>query len=389
MRLMAVVSLVVCLLAGCSNGDDDSSGPSSAGNVVPISVGESAVCRTINQLCAVITICQPGTSSCQTISEVLVDNGSVGLRVFSSVLSTPLTQTVDVRGRAVGECTFFADGGTTWGPVQVADVVLGGAPAVRVPIQVIQSTFGGQSSSNNPCNDEVDTDPQAASFNGILGIGIFRQDCGLICATNSNNTLYFSCNGGSCTGVAVPLADQVQNPVWLLPSGNNGLVITLPNVPAMGAPSVSGSLILGIGTTDNNTPSAGISVLTTDDNGFVTTVYKGRTFGQSIIDSGSNGLFFPDASLQQCATPLDPFYCPPNAVNLSGTVIGENGSQIVVPFQVANTENLVQTGNATFNNLGGDFSIFDWGLPFFLGRTVFIGIEGQSSSLGTGPYFAF
>jgi hypothetical protein len=389
MRLVGAVGVVVCLLAGCSNGDDDSSGPSSAGNVVPISVGESAVCRTINQLCAVITICQPGTSSCQTISDVLVDNGSVGLRVFSSVLSTPLTQTVDVRGRAVGECTFFADGGTTWGPLQVADVVLGGAPAVRVPIQVIQSTFGGQSSSNNPCNDEVDTDPQAASFNGILGIGIFRQDCGSICATNSNNTLYFSCNGGSCTGVAVPLADQVQNPVWLLPSGNNGLVITLPNVPAMGAPSVSGSLILGIGTTDNNTPSAGISVLTTDDNGFVTTVYKGRTFGQSIIDSGSNGLFFPDASLQQCATPLDPFYCPPNAVNLSGTVIGENGSQIVVPFQVANTENLVQTGNAAFNNLGGDFSIFDWGLPFFLGRTVFIGIEGQSSSLGTGPYFAF
>jgi hypothetical protein len=76
-------------------------------------------------------------------------------------------------------------------------------------------------------------------------------------------------------------------------------------------------------------------------------------------------------------------------MNLAGTVIGTNGGQIVVPFQVANTENLVQTGNAAFNNLGGDFSIFDWGLPFFLGRTVFIGIEGQSSSLGTGPYFAF
>ncbi|HEU4500613.1 MAG TPA: DUF3443 domain-containing protein [Nitrospira sp.] len=389
MRWVAAFSLVVCLLAGCSNGDDDSNAPSSAGNVVPVSVGESAVCRTINQLCAAITLCQPGTSNCQTVSDVLVDNGSVGLRVFSSVLSTPLTQTVDVQGRAVGECTFFADGGTTWGPVQVADVVLGGAPAVRVPIQVIQSTFGGQSSSSNPCNDEVDIDPEVASFNGILGIGIFRQDCGLVCAVNSNNTLYFSCNGGSCTGVAVPLANQVQNPVWLLPSGNNGLVITLPNVSAMGAPSVSGSLILGIGTAVNNTPPSGISVLTTDDNGFITTVYKGRTFSQSIIDSGSNGLFFPDTSLRQCAAPLDPFYCPPSAVNLSGTMIGTNGGQIVVPFQVANTDNLVQTGNAAFNNLGGDFSIFDWGLPFFFGRTVFIGIEGQSSSLGIGPYFAF
>ena len=38
---------------------------------------------------------------------------------------------------------------------------------------------------------------------------------------------------------------------------------------------------------------------------------------------------------------------------------------------------------------GGDLSTFDWGLPFFLGRTVFVGIEDQESSLGTGPFFAF
>jgi hypothetical protein len=266
-------------------------------------------------------------------------------------------------------------------------VVLGGAPAVRVPIQVITPTFGGQSISSNPCNDTVDSDPDAASLNGILGIGLFRQDCGSVCAVNSNNTLYFSCEAGSCAGAVVPLVDQVQNPVWLLPSGNNGVVITLPNVPASGAPSVRGSLILGIDPAASNTPPS--AVLPTNANGFVTTVYKGRTFAQSIIDSGSNALFFPDASLAGCPMPIDPFYCPPNALNLSATLSGVSGGQAVVPFQVANTQLLVDTRNSAFNNLAGDFSTFDWGLPFFLGRTVFVGIEGQSSSLGTGPFFAF
>ena len=386
MKRMGVAVVFVCLLAGCGGGDDGGGSTSSDGSI-PISIGASGVCVTINELCASVTICQPGTNNCQTISDVLVDVGSVGLRVFGSRLSVPLTQTVDAQGRALGECTFFADGSTSWGSVQIADVVLGGAPAVRVPIQVITPTFGGQSVSSNPCNDTVDSDPDAANLNGILGIGLFRQDCGSVCAVNSNNTLYFSCEAGSCAGAVVAVLDQVQNPVWLLPSGNNGVVITLPNVPASGAPSVTGSLILGIDPAASNTPPS--AVLPTNANGFVTTVYKGRTFAQSIIDSGSNALFFPDASFAGCAMPLDPFYCPPNALNLSATLSGASGGQAVVPFQVANTQLLVDTRNSAFNNLGGDFSTFDWGLPFFLGRTVFVGIEGQSSSLGTGPFFAF
>ena len=389
MKPMAVIAgALLCLLVACNN-DGDNAPPPVASNVVSMSIGASSVCVTINELCASVTICQPGTGNCQTIPDILVDIGSVGLRVFGSVLSTPLTQSVDAQGHPLGECTFFADGSSTWGPVQIADVVLGGAPAVRVPIQVIRPNFGGQTASNNPCNDTVDSDPHTANLNGILGIGLFRQDCGVVCETNSNNTLYFACDGGSCTGATVPLADQVQHPVWLLPSGNNGVVLTLPNVPLTGAPSVSGSLILGIDSASNNTPPPALSVLLTDANGFVTTVYKGRTFTQSIIDSGSNALFFPDASLTDCASPLDPFYCPANAVNLSATLLQINGAQTPVLFQVADTQQLVQTNNAAFNNLGGDFATFDWGLPFFLGRTVFVGIEDQSSSLGTGPLFAF
>jgi len=383
MKSIGVAVVFVCLLVGCGNGG----GSSSSAGSLSVSIGTSNLCLTLNELCASVTICQPGTSNCQTIPDVLVDIGSVGMRVFGSKVSTPLPQTVDAQGRALGECTFFADGTSTWGAVQVADVVLGDAPPVRVPIQVINPTFGGQSASSNPCNDTVEGDPEAANLNGILGIGLFRQDCGSACAANQNNTLYFSCEGGSCIGAAVPLPDQVQNPVWLLPTGNNGVVLTLPNVPSTGAPSVTGTLILGIDPAASTTQPR--AVLPTNDNGFIRTVYKGRIFSQSIIDSGSNALFFPDASLAACPMPLDPFYCPPNAVNLSATVSGANGSQTVVPFQVANTQRLVDSGNGVFNNIGGDFSTFDWGLPFFLGRTVFVGIEGQSSSLGTGPFFAF
>jgi hypothetical protein len=32
---------------------------------------------------------------------------------------------------------------------------------------------------------------------------------------------------------------------------------------------------------------------------------------------------------------------------------------------------------------------FDWGLPFFYGRRVAYAIEGETTSVGTGPYIAF
>jgi Protein of unknown function (DUF3443) len=390
----AGVSLCL-LLVGCPGDDGGSPAPSGAANVIPVSVGTSNVCTNVNELCASVTICQPGTSTCQTISDILVDIGSVGFRVFGSVLSITLQQAVDAQGRPLGDCALLADGSATWGPVQVADVVLGGGPPVNVPIQVILPTFAGQTVSNNPCQDPVDADPSESFFNGILGIGVFKQDCGPVCAVNANNTLYFSCSGSSCTNTTMPVLNQLQNPVWMLSSGNNGVALTMPTVPANGAPSTTGSLIIGIGTADNNTPPAGISVLTTDTSGFLNTVYKGNTL-QTIIDSGSNGLFFPDASIPICAAPLDAFYCPvnPTTLNLMATLVGFggvifNGSQVAVPFQVGNTANLVQTNNAALNNLAGPFSIFDWGLPFFFGRTVFVGIEDQTSPLGEGPYFAF
>jgi uncharacterized protein DUF3443 len=395
MKYCAVACAVICLMSGCGGGGGSGGGagspppPATTANVLTVSVDPSGVCTNVNELCAQVTICQPGTSSCQTIPDILVDIGSFGLRIFGSVLSPPLMQEIDSQGNPIGECVFFADGTAFWGPVQLADVVLGGEPAVRVPVHVVAPTFAGQSTSNNPCNTVIDSDPQVVNFNGILGIGVFAQDCGPVCAAQSNNNLYFSCVASTCTSTVVPLLKQVQNPVWLLPSDNNGVLLTLPNVPSTGAPAVSGSLILGIGTAMNNTPPAGVSVFTTDQNGLLTTIYKGTIFGQSVIDSGSNGYFFQDPTIPVCAMPLQDFYCPPNPTPLSATLVGANGHQAIIPFQVANTASLLQTGNVVFNNLGGQFSFFVWGLPFFLGRTAYVGIESQPSMLGTGPFVGF
>ena len=319
----------------------------------------------------------------------MVDTGSIGIRIFGSTLSSTLPQEVEPQGDPIGECVSFADGSALWGAVQLADVVLAGEPAVTVPIHVIAPTFAGQSSSHNPCNSVVDSNPLIAGFNGILGIGLFTHDCGIICAINDNNNLYFSCVASTCGSIAAPLSIQVQNPVWLLPSDKNGVILTLPNVPAMGAPALSGSIILGIGTASNNSPPPGISTFSTDQNGFVTTIYNGTTFAQSFIDTGSNGYFFPDSTIPVCPMSLQGFFCPPAAANLSATLLGVNGRQATVSFQVANAAPLIHTGNAVFTNLGGPSSTFDWGLPFFLGRIVFVGIEGQLSTLGTGPFYAF
>jgi hypothetical protein len=49
-------------------------------------------------------------------------------------------------------------------------------------------------------------------------------------------------------------------------------------------------------------------------------------------------------------------------------------------------------GNAVFSQVGGGAVAgagFDWGLPFFLGRTVYIGIDSRPTQFGVGPLLAY
>lgn len=354
-------------------------------NVMSLQVG----CGYANEPCVTVTICKPGTSTCVSIPNVLVDTGSYGLRLFSStVASLGLTNATASNGGTLAECVSYLDNSSDWGPVTVADVKLGSLTASNVRMQLINSSFPGlPSGCTNP-----DDSPSNAGFNGIIGVGLFVADCGASCANSANNQTYYSCSGSSCTNVAVPESQQVSNPIASLPSDNNGVALQLPNVGTAGSGMISGYLIFGVGTRSNNTP-IGATVLTTDSSGDMTTSFNGKNYTGSFIDSGSNGLYFPQISaLPTCGsnTDVSGWFCPSNLVSLSAVNVGNNGVSANVSFQIGNAQSLLDSSAVVFNNIGAPYSGgFDWGLPFFLGRTVYVGLEGSSSAIASGTYWAY
>ena len=352
-----------------------------------------------NGLFTTVTLCEPGTNTCQTFDHLLVDTGSVGVRVLESKVKLSLPAITTTSGAALVECTPFVDG-TAWGPVKRADVQIGGETASSLPIQLI-----GENSYTMPsnCTGTPITDFNSLGANGVLGVGVYLQDCGSYCQVSGrmNAGLYYACSGAStCSIAAVPLAEQVSHPVAAFPIDNNGVIIQLPSIASAGATSVTGLMLFGIGTQTNN--GLGTStVLPLNASGFVTTTYpvNGSSYS-SYIDSGSNALFFLNASttsIKQCSGALRDFYCPNSTMSLTAKLAGTDGNSITVSYAVGN----VSTFNASyfaFDNLAGpmpgyptDSSIpgFDWGLPLFFGRNMVTSIEDQSTPGGSGPYFAF
>jgi hypothetical protein len=235
-----------------------------------------------------------------------------------------------------------------------------------------------------------ETNPGQAGINGILGVGLFAQDCGAECAAiNGFGSMYFSCSGGNCSGTTVPLANQVTNPVSALPLDNNGVILDMPSVPPQGSAQVTGSLILGIDTESNNS-SSGFTKYQADEDGFFTTSFSEQTYNESFIDSGSNGYFFPNpGGWNEC----DEFYCTGEYTENTATVTDAyNQSSSSVCFTVGDAGVLGNSGNHAFSDVGADIGFensFDWGMPFFYGRQVFVGIQGAKSNLGVGPYWAY
>ena len=430
-RLAAAVCLAA--LAGCSGGggsSGSSSGtsptePTTVANTAPITVGFGALGPSggyVNGLWTSVVICIPGsTTNCQTIPNVLVDTGSVGLRLLDSVVTVSLP-TAQVSGNALQECVQFADFSYVWGPVAMATVQFPGTgeAASQVPGQAANSGIPIHMIAANPAapvpssclvtspspGQTVDANTvEILGANGILGVGLFPQDCGSYCASNATADEFFTCPGGLCASVAVPLTLQPWNPVSAFSSADtNGLLITLPSVGAGGAATVSGSMIFGIGTQSDNAIGSA-QVLEVDPYGnFPQAVFNGVTYNSpnngSFIDSGSNAIFFSDAAslagtgILECGRDETGYYCPKATIPFTVTVYGTNSAHTAVPFSIANADSLFATGFAAFSNLGGDSGTgpstdyVDLGLPFFFGRTIFFGISGASMSYPNG-YWAF
>jgi len=393
-----------------SSGSAPSGGSASAfitgPNAQPITVNTAFPEALINTLLTSVTLCVPGTTTCQTIPNILVDTGSSGVRILASQLSLTLPP-VTSESAPLGECFEFVDA-AVWGAVVTADVGLAEAKALSVPIQLIGSpSFAAPPVACTRSGLPLQDTPQGLHANGILGVGLFVEDCAA-CDPQHNPraavappAIYFSCPSVSgtflCMPTAVPLPDQVQNPVWLLPQDNNGVLIALPPIAPGGAASVVGTLVFGIGTAANNGLGSA-QVYTTDALGHFTTTFAATAYPTSYVDTGSNLLFILDAThlgLPLCGANTDAAgaYCPATPVSFTATTTGANGVTGTVTFSIANATTLLNSPNVAFNDVATPFTsgpeAFAWGLPFFFGRTVFVAIQGQSTPDGPGPYWAY
>jgi len=405
--------LTAILLAACKGGSGTVAVtkpvvPTLNTMTVTVDSGPAAASGQINHAYVTVKVCSPGSQTqCASIDHVLLDTGSVGLRLVRSVLTAKavtLTAQTDAQGMAIEECVSFG-GGQTWGPVALADVTLAGESAVKLPVQVMDDT-GAAAPPPATCGANGTLLNGVAGFgaNGLLGVGVFAQDCGSACVNAAAPLpLYYGCtSAGICTAENAALANQVTNPVAMFAADNNGVIVSLPNLQsANGDLTVAGQLIFGLSTqTDNALPATGLTVLGADTSGDFTATYNGGTTAlPALIDSGTDDYNFADPTMPACtsAPPNNAlwvgYYCPtvaPQSVFAVNTGVGANNATNTVQFAIADPNSFVVTATAFINLGGGQGSTrFTWGMPFFYGRKVYVGIEAKTSGTYTGPYYAY
>jgi hypothetical protein len=341
-----------------------------------------------NEICGAVTVCVPNTNTCDTISGLLIDTGSAGLRVFKSVLTKTANSlpSFEVSSNPVAECVTYGDGSTQWGPIVSADIKIGGKTASNLHMQILNPNFGSIPSSCN--TSSMDTSPSSSRFNGILGIAPWINDCGSDCASYSDSNWYFSCSNNSCQSIAMDTSDQLQNPIRYLDSGLDGYMISFPKVELNGASSLEGYLFLGSNAATHLNVST--NPFSTDSSSGTFYMTASSNSYSTLMDSGTNVYLLSssmDSSLTECSGSYSGYFCPVSTLLLTLGFDFSFTAQINVTNLNQLSNNLVLPDIAA----AGSDSFLILGLPFFYGRNIVFVLDGEYSSAynQTGPLIAF
>jgi len=355
--------------------------PPPVGNVAPnqlpitVSAGPGSNVE-MNRPFASVTICG-GTTTCQTINNVLVDTGSSGLRLFSSLITIPLATQPTLNGM-VYECIPF-ENTYAWGPVVNADVHLSGEVASNASIQLIgDTTLAAPAACANGLSPM--STPQQSGVNGILGI-LGLTDCGSTCTTGAYNQ-YWACADSACQALQAP-PQPVGNPVSLFPTDNNGIVFDMPGISSAGAVNVQGSIYFGIGTQSNNQLGSAVQYqqpFLTQING--NSYFVGIDSGTPWLGVLNDGVF----GLPLCGS----VYCPPSPVNFTYEIVGTNGATFNANLTAADPTAAQQAGmtaDQTIMGAGPGGNTIMLGFPFFYNMKLFF--SWANPATGSTNYVAF
>ncbi len=403
MKMTRHANIVMCIcvtmtLAACGGGGSASSpsaptpapvvAPALNTNQVVVTVEQNPAVSanaTVNQPYVTVRICDTN-NNCQNIDYVLVDTGSYGLRLFASAVSLNLPPEMTPSGgvpQPVGECASFVSS-YTWGPVREATVMLNGESAASIPVQIIADpNFASVPvSCSNNAGPSIST-AQDLGANGILGVGLFKHDGGN----------YYACSGSSgtsCVSVTLAGSSQVVNPVAVFSSAdNNGVILSLPSVPATGQQSATGTLTFGLDTQADNA-LAGFSIVPADSSGYISSNFNNQTFTQTYIDSGSNFNF-----LILTGYPADSNgnYTPPNPVSFPMSLSSSVSANSATSFFYLDPQPQSFTFNA-YPGLASNYGVAlssqaDLGASWLYGHSVAYAINGNTLSEGPTPFYGF
>ncbi|NTZ89041.1 DUF3443 family protein [Burkholderia metallica] len=411
---LLIVVLAVTLLSACG-GSIDSTLPGTslvaapADNSIPIIVDGGLGATRTNQPYVSITLCRSASTDCETVDHILLDSGSTGLRLFASALGNPaLYGTYQAASDPLlVECYPFGSG-SAWGALRKMDLRLGAETAHNLPVQIINDpalSVPAPASCIGQSGGGVSVTTDLLGGNGILGIK-GSAVCGQNCATNVGNGLYFSCTETSCVPATVAIQDQDQNPVQLFGADNNGVMITLP-APKDGTATLTGKLVFGIGTQKNNQLGSA-TVYPLDSDSKLLGIVNGMPMAIG-FDTGSAGTYYnASQSLSVCKVPglSDNYYCGGASLatiqfldlkSAQNKTVAPLGKPFTMQFRDPLQYQAMYPGSAVNIWLSGptggtntpDSKTAFLGLPFFMGRSVFLAVDGAQTPGGTGPFIAF